>query len=52
MGVVSAILKFSGVNLMMSEWHSSFGAETLSIVAYGALIGFFIWFVLKDKKSN
>jgi hypothetical protein len=31
-------------------WHSVAGGEWLSFAAYGALIGFFIWYILKRKK--
>lgn len=51
MGVVSAIIKFAGADLMLTGWHGTFWAEVLSIVAYGALIGFFIWYVLKERKN-
>lgn len=69
MGVVSAIIKFSGLHLtipfskematnpatgelveLITYWHQTTGGQWMSLVAYGALIGFFVWFVLKDKK--
>lgn len=70
MGVVSAIIKFSGLHLtipfsketatnpatgelveLITYWHQTTGGQWMSLVAYGALIGFFVWFVLKDKKQ-
>jgi putative OPT family oligopeptide transporter len=50
MGVVSAILKFGGMNIFQKEWADSFGGQWLALAAYGALTGFFIWYVLKDDK--
>ena len=70
MGVVSAIIKFSGLHLtipfsketatnpatgelveLITYWHQTTDGQWMSLVAYGALIGFFVWFVLKDKKQ-
>ena len=50
MGVVSAIIKFGGIDLFQQHWAESAGGEWLSLVMYGALIGFFIWYVLKREK--
>ncbi len=50
MGVVSAALRFGGLDLMMGEWSSSTGAEVLSIVMYAVLIAWFIRSVLKKEK--
>lgn len=46
MGVVSASIRFGGINLMQTSWVESAGAEWLSLGAYMVLIGFFIWQVL------
>jgi len=51
MGVVSASIRFSGVNWMQQIWMESVYAEWLSFIAYGALIGFFIWQILRKGKS-
>jgi putative OPT family oligopeptide transporter len=50
MGVVSAAIRFGGVNLMQTAWVESNPAQWLSVVAYILLIGFFIWQVLKKDK--
>mgnify|MGYP006989002334 FL=1 len=42
MGVVSAAIKFAGADWWMSEWAESAGAEICGIVAYIALIAYFI----------
>lgn len=49
MGVVSAALRFAGIDWMMTSWNQGTGAEVLSIVMYAALIGYFIYTVLKKK---
>lgn len=50
MGVVSAALKFAGLDLYMSDWNATSAAEWLSIVMYAALIIYFVMSVLKKKK--
>lgn len=42
MGVVSAILRFFGVELMATEWAAQPAAQWLSLVAYAALIVYFV----------
>jgi putative OPT family oligopeptide transporter len=49
MGVVSASLRFGGVDLMSTKWMESAGAEWLALVMYGAIIGYFIWDTLREK---
>lgn len=48
MGVVSAILKFAGVELYLGEWAASHGAEILGLVAYVAIT---IYFLIAAKKK-
>lgn len=50
MGVVSAALKFAGLDLYMSDWNATSAAEWLSIVMYAVLIIYFVMSVLKKKK--
>jgi len=52
MGVVSAALRFGGINLMSAEWVESNGAQWLSFVMYGAIIGYFVWDSLRAKKDT
>ena len=52
MGVISAILKFGGINFVKSEWYNSSPAEILSIVMFGALCGYMIWEILRAKKED
>ena len=43
MGVVSALLRFAGVNVMAEGWVENHWSEVASLVAYLLLIGYFIW---------
>ena len=38
MGVVSAIMRFAGINLVNTSWQSSTAGELLSLVAYACII--------------
>ena len=49
MGVVSASLRFGGIDVMNVAWMESAGAEWLALVMYGAVIGYFIWDTLRAK---
>ena len=49
MGVVSASLRFGGINVMNQAWMESAGAEWLALVMYGAVIGYLIWDSLRAK---
>jgi putative OPT family oligopeptide transporter len=52
MGVVSAGLRFGGINLMNAEWVESNGAQWLGLVMYGAIIGYLIWDAMRAKLSK
>ncbi len=52
MGVVSAVLKFAGVDWRLAEWASSNAAEWCGVAAYLCLIGYFICHTLKAKKEE
>ncbi|NDV47943.1 oligopeptide transporter, OPT family [Paludibacter sp. 221] len=43
MGVVSAAMRFGGLNFVNSAWAGSAGAEWVGLLAYALLIGYFIW---------
>ena len=49
MGVVSAALRFGGINVMNTQWVESAGAEWLALVMYGAVIGYLIWDTMRVK---
>ena len=50
MGVVSAILRFAGVNVLNMEWQSSGAAQGVALVAYIAIILYMIMKCLQIKK--
>jgi len=52
MGVVSAALRFGGINLMSAVWVESSGAQWLALVMYGAVIGYFVWDSLRANKEK
>ena len=43
MGVVAAIVKFCGADWFLGTWAAGSGAAIVGLVAYIALIGYFIW---------
>jgi oligopeptide transporter, OPT family len=49
MGVVSALLKFGGIEFDYSSWWENHLSELLSLVAYAALI---LYFILATKLSK
>ena len=51
MGVVSALLKFAGFEVDYSSWWDNHLSELLSLVAYIALILYFI-LATKTKKAE
>ena len=52
MGVVSAIIRFCGVNLLASEWQESPAAQYVAILAYVLIIAYLIYACMKDDKKN
>ena len=52
MGVVSAALRFAGLDLMMNDWVSTSLAEWASLVMYVLLIVWFVRTVLKRKSDT
>jgi putative OPT family oligopeptide transporter len=51
MGVVSAVLRFSGINILNSTWQGSHSAEAIAIIAYLGIIAYLIFDCLKAKKE-
>ena len=49
MGVVSAILRFAGVNVLNMEWQSSAAAQGIALIAY---IGIILYMILKCLQIN
>ena len=52
MGVVSAILKFAGLDLYMADWATSSSAEYLALAMYIAIIVYFTIHTMKAKKEE
>ncbi len=52
MGVVSAIIRFCGVNLLASEWQSSSAAQYVAILAYLLIIAYLVYACMKDDKQT
>ena len=51
MGVVSALMRFGGINLVDSDWMNNHLSELAALVAYLLLIAYFIW-ATKTKKTT
>lgn len=52
MGVVSAIIRFCGVNLLASEWQASSAAQYVAIIAYLLIIAYLVYACMKDDKQT
>ena len=52
MGVVSAALRFGGINLMNEAWATSRGAEGVAILMYILLIAYLTFYSLQAKKEK
>lgn len=52
MGVVSAVLKFAGVEWYLTEWASSNAAEWTGLAMYVAIIVYFAWHTMRAKKED
>ncbi len=52
MGVVSAILKYIGVDVFATEWNATKSAEWLAVALYVALIVYFVVDTMKAKKNS
>lgn len=52
MGVVSAVLRFGGVNLLNTEWMESNGGELLALGMYLLIIFYLAWDSLRAKKED
>lgn len=50
MGVVSAVIKFTGAELTFTQWAGSAGSELLALIMYIAIIAYFAIHTLKAKK--
>ena len=51
MGVVSAFLRFGGINYQNAEWFESNNAAILGGMMFLVLCGYFIWDALRGKEE-
>ncbi|HPD96481.1 MAG: oligopeptide transporter, OPT family [Bacteroidales bacterium] len=52
MGVISALLRFGGINFVNLEWFESHNAEILALVMFLLLCGYLIWDSLRAKPEE
>jgi putative OPT family oligopeptide transporter len=52
MGVVSALLRFGGINYVNAEWFESHSAEILGFIMFLILCGYLIWESLRAKADD
>ena len=49
MGVISALLKFGGINFVNVGWFESHSAEALALLMFAVISGYMIWESLRAK---
>jgi len=52
MGVISAILRYSGFNWVNNEWFESHSAELLALVMFAIICAYMIWDSLRAKSEE
>lgn len=52
MGVVSAVMRFAGINLVNTAWQQSTAGEVLSLAAYALIIVYLAMSSLKASKEK
>lgn len=52
MGVVSALIKFGGIDIVNAAWFESHSAEVLGIVMFAVLCAYLVWEALRGKKED
>jgi putative OPT family oligopeptide transporter len=52
MGVVSAVLRYAGLDIVNKEWFESHSAELVAIIMFAVLCVYFIWETLRAKKED
>jgi putative OPT family oligopeptide transporter len=52
MGVVSAVLKFSGINYVNEAWFESHSAEIIALVMFLVICGYMIWDSMRAKPEK
>lgn len=49
LGVISAIIKYVGGDLILHSWYGTNGSIWLALLAYASIIGYLIWDCLRSK---
>jgi putative OPT family oligopeptide transporter len=52
MGVVSAVLRYSGLDIVNKQWFESHSAEMVAIIMFAVLCAYFIWETFRAKKED
>lgn len=52
MGVISATMRFAGVNLTLKGWADTHGSEILALFMYIGVIGYLVYASMKAKKDK
>jgi putative OPT family oligopeptide transporter len=52
MGVVSATMRFGGINLALKGWVDTSGSEILGLVMYAGIIAYLVYASMSAKKDN
>lgn len=52
MGVISAGIRFGGIDIFNAEWAESVGGQYLGLLMYGAVIGYLVWDSLRAKLND
>jgi len=52
MGVVSAVLRYAGLDIVNKEWFESHSAELVAIIMFAVLCAYFIWETFRAKKEE
>jgi putative OPT family oligopeptide transporter len=52
MGVVSAVLRYAGLDIVNKEWFESHSAELVAIIMFAVLCVYFIWETFRAKKED
>jgi putative OPT family oligopeptide transporter len=52
MGVVSAFLRFNGINWVDPEWYESHSAELIALIMLALLCGYMIWDSMRAKAED
>lgn len=52
MGVISAVLRFAGINFINAEWYESHQAEVIALVMFMVIMAYMIWDSMRAKSNE